>query len=75
MLGTVTLSDTDTSGTVTVSYSGEATVTAVTLLEQTSATVYNSAEDAVSTTDALNNITATTYDGLTGPSQHPRARR
>jgi YD repeat-containing protein len=64
-LGSVATSSGDVSGTVTVSCPSG--VTAVTLLEQTSATVYNTAEDPVSVRDGLNNVQATNYDNLDRP--------
>ena len=65
-LGTVTLPASDMSGQLTINYAagGGNPPSAYTLLEQTSATVYNADEDPVSTTDALGNITAATYDQL-----------
>jgi YD repeat-containing protein len=65
-LGTVALVSSDTSGTVTVNYTG-GSVTDATLLEQTSAIVYNTAEDPVSITDGLNNVSSMTYDNLDRP--------
>ena len=64
LLGTVTLAAGDLSSTVTVAYSGWGTVSQVTLLEQTSATVYDGQENPLSVTDALGNVSATTFDNL-----------
>ena len=66
-LGTVKLAAADVSSGLTVSYSGTATVSAVTLLQQTASTVYDSQENAISQTDALGNVTASTYDNLGRP--------
>ncbi len=66
-VGTVTLGTADNSSALTVNYSGSAVVTAATLLEQTSTMVYNAQEDLLSTTDALGDVTASTYDGLARP--------
>ena len=65
LLGTVTLGAGDLSSTVTVNYSDSGTgVSQVTLLEQTSATVYDSQENPLSVTDALGRVSASTYDNL-----------
>ncbi len=65
-LGTETLAAGDTSGTLTVAYTGSG-VCAVTLLEQTLTISYNDHEDPISTIDALNHVQATSYDDLDRP--------
>ena len=73
LLGTVTLAAGDLSSTVTVAYSGGGTVSQVTLLEQTSATVYDGQENPLSVTDALGNVSATTFR-QSRPVDHDLAR-
>ncbi len=63
-IGTVTLSDSDTSSTLTVSYSGSATITQVALLIQSTVDTYDADGHLLSTEDALGNTTSFSYNPL-----------
>ena len=69
----MTLAAGDLSSTVTVNYLGLGTVSQVTSLEQTSATVYDGMENPLSVSDGLGNVSAATNDNLDRP-QHDVAR-
>jgi hypothetical protein len=65
-LGSALLPSGDTGISVTIT-GGESFPNRITLLEQTSTTVYNTAQDPVASWDAMGNLVATTFDGLDRP--------
>ena len=68
-LGTVTLGSGDSSSTLTVGYSGSATVSQVALLAQTSAETYDADGNLTSEVDPLGNTTSYAYNDLGLPAQ------
>ena len=63
-LGQVTL---DSSSSLVVNYSGSSPAEAISLLQPTSTTAYDSQEDPLSQTDAMGTISASTFDNLGRP--------
>jgi YD repeat-containing protein len=68
-LGTVTLISSDKSATVTVAYSGGATVTEVSLVMQSAQDTYNAVGNLTSSVDALGNSATYAYNDLELPKQ------